>query len=174
MDIRGVGVNVIRMLGLEMAIRAATTGEEGVQWMTKDNVVWASFQAGADERSPTSEIEIMRGCLADICWKRSKMLSEQVEKDGGGIEYIFGDHLRELDQDGDKVHVRFARSGLQRTYDLVVGADGLQSQTRKLAWGGEGERDRLQRLGMYAAFFSIPEPRLIQCGAAASTLQEDE
>lgn len=158
-DIRGVGVTIIRKLGLETAIRASTTGEEGVQWVTKENRVWSSFRASGDERmhSPTSDIEIMRGRLADICWKRSRAVSEEVEREGGqGIEYVFGDHLDELDQDGMKVHVRFAKSGERRTFDLVVGADGLQSQTRKMVWGAEGEEERVHRLGVYGAFFSIP------------------
>ncbi|KAK1765003.1 oxidoreductase [Phialemonium atrogriseum] len=159
-DIRGVGVTIIRKLGLETAIRASTTGEEGVQWVTKENRVWSSFRASGDERmhSPTSDIEIMRGRLADICWKRSKAVSNEVEREGGqGIEYVFGDHLDELDQDGMKVHVRFAESGERRTFDLVVGADGLQSQTRKMVWGAEGEEERVHRLDVYGAFFSIPQ-----------------
>ncbi|KAK8044241.1 oxidoreductase [Apiospora rasikravindrae] len=67
------------------------------------------------------------------------------------------DERDRLDQgDGDKVHVRFAKSGARRSFDLVVGADGLHSRTRKMVWGEEGEKDRVKRLGMYAGFFSIP------------------
>ncbi|CAM1508993.1 Fc.00g027320.m01.CDS01 [Cosmosporella sp. VM-42] len=158
-DIRGVGVNIIRKLGVEAVIRDSTTGEEGVQWVTSENRVWSSFGAGSDDKMhmPTSDIEIMRGRLADICWKRSLSVSKEVESDGGtGIEYIFGDHLEELEEDGTKVNVRFAKSGEKRAYDLLVGADGLHSQTRKMAWGIEGEKGRVKRLGLYGAFFSIP------------------
>ncbi|KAK3387321.1 oxidoreductase [Podospora didyma] len=163
-DIRGVGVTMIRKLGLEAVIRASSTGEEGVRWVTKDNRVWASHPAGNDGElhTPTSGIEIMRGRLADICLKRSKALRDEVEQEGGtGIKYIFGDYLDELDQQEDddgmqQVHVRFAKSGDRRTYDVVIGADGLHSQTRKMAWGIEGETDRVKRLDMFGAFFSIP------------------
>lgn len=158
-DIRGAGVTIIRKLGLEKAIRAATTGEEGVQLVDQYNRVWSSNPAdkSGEVQTPTSDIEILRGRLTEICWKNSQRVSAEVEREGGkGIEYIFGDYLDELEQDGKKVHVRFMKSGQRRTYDIVVGADGLQSQIRKMAWGDEGEKDRLKRLEMFAGFFSIP------------------
>ncbi|KAK3366252.1 oxidoreductase [Lasiosphaeria ovina] len=158
-DIRGVGVAVIRKLGLEAAVRAATTGEEGVQWVTKENHVWASIPASGDAgfHSPTSDIEIMRGRLAEICWNRSKALSDDIQRKGGaGIDFIFGDHLSDLRQERAKVCVQFAKSGDSKTYDLVVGADGLHSETRKMVWGADGEEERVKQLGMYGAFFSIP------------------
>lgn len=158
-DIRGVGVAVIRKLGLEAAIRAVTTGEEGTQWVTTNNSIWSSFRADNDDQMhmPTSDIEIMRGTLSDILYRRSKTVSQEAEQAGGApLEYIFGDSLQELKQDGAKVHVRFAKSGETRAFDLVVGADGVHSQTRKMAWGDNGERERMKLLNLYGAFFSIP------------------
>lgn len=155
-DIRGAGVTIIRKLGLETIVRASTTGEAGVQWVDSKNCVVAQF-AAASGRAPTSDIEILRGRLADICFRRSKSISEELQRAGGaGIEYIFDDYVEDLEHNGDKVNVRFAKSGEVQSFDIVVGADGLQSLTRRLVWGKEGERDRLVRLGMYAGFFSIP------------------
>lgn len=159
-DIRGAGVALIRKLGIETLIRSSTTGEEGVKLVDRDNRVWASNAADKTGKlqTPTSDIEILRGRLADICWKNSQRVSSEVEREGGNaVEYIFGDLLDTVEQDGNKVHVRFANSGQQRAFDLVVGADGMQSQTRQLVWGAEGESQRLKRLGMYAGFFSIPK-----------------
>lgn len=158
-DIRGAGVTIIRKLGLESAIRAATTGEVGVKWVDAQGAVWAAL--GADRsgkmNTPTADIEILRGSLAELCWLRSRTISDGVKADGGaGIEFMFGDYLDSIDQDGNQVHVKFAKSGQKRNYDLVVGADGLQSQVRRLAWGLEGEAERVKRLGAYGAFFSIP------------------
>lgn len=161
-DIRGAGITIIRKLGLEAVIRASTTGEEGVQFVDKEGKVWAAFPADRSGKlsTPTADIEIMRGRLAEICWRRSESISEDVQRDGGkGIEYVFGDYLDELEQDGEKVHVRFAKSGERRSFDLVVGADGLQSRTRSMAWGAQGEEDRVKRLGMYGAFFSMPKEK---------------
>jgi 2-polyprenyl-6-methoxyphenol hydroxylase-like FAD-dependent oxidoreductase len=54
------------------------------------------------------------------------------------------------------VRVRFARSGVRRAFDLVVGADGLQSQTRRMVWGADSEVEWVRPLDMFASFFSIP------------------
>ncbi|KAK2599810.1 hypothetical protein N8I77_011533 [Diaporthe amygdali] len=159
-DVRGAGVTLIRHLGLEAAVRASTTGEEGVQFVDSNNTVWA--QSAADKtgryQTPTSDIEILRGRLSELLWKRSKSVSDEVVRDGGkGLEYLFGDYLDEIEQDGAKVNVHFAKSGQRRSFDLVVGADGLQSRTRSMVWGSDGEEDRVRKLGMYAAFFSMPK-----------------
>ncbi|KAK7943484.1 uncharacterized protein PG986_012597 [Apiospora aurea] len=155
-DVRGAGVTVLRRLGIEALVRRSTTGEEGVRLVDERDRVWAESAAGPT--GPTADIEILRGRLSGICWGNCLRVERETGGQGGrGFEYIFGDYVEELDQgNGDKVHVRFAKSGVRRSFDLVVGADGLHSRTRKLAWGKEGEKDRVRRLGMYAGFFSIP------------------
>lgn len=161
-DIRGSGVTLIRHLGLEAAVRASTTGEEGVQLVDSNNTVWSQFAADKTGRyqTPTSDIEILRGRLSELLWKRSEVVSDEVVRDGGkGIEYLFGDYLDDIEQIGDKVKVHFAKGGQRQIFDLVVGADGLQSRTRSMVWGSDGEEDRLRKLGMYAAFFSMPRGR---------------
>ncbi|KAL1865348.1 hypothetical protein Daus18300_007238 [Diaporthe australafricana] len=158
-DVRGAGVTLIRHLGLEAAVRASTTGEEGVQLVDQDNVVWAQYAADKTGKyqTPTSDIEILRGRFSELLWKKSRDVSDEVARDGGkGIEYVFGDYLDEIEQSGDKVSVHFAKSGERRNFDLVVGADGLQSRTRSMVWGSDGEEERVKRLGMYGAFFSMP------------------
>ncbi|PVH96125.1 FAD/NAD(P)-binding domain-containing protein [Periconia macrospinosa] len=158
-DIRGVGVTIIRKLGLEDRIRASTTGEQGALMVDERNHVWAQNEVEKEGRfqSPTSDIEILRGRLAELCWKNSQRISAEAEENGATpIDYIFGDYLDMIDQDGQKVRVRFAKSGEEREFDLVVGADGMQSLTRKMVWGEEGDKHRLKSLHMYAGFFSIP------------------
>jgi 2-polyprenyl-6-methoxyphenol hydroxylase-like FAD-dependent oxidoreductase len=158
-DIRTVGVAIMRKLGIESAVRAAFTGEEGVQFVDSQNRVWGGAAADktGSSQTPTSDIEILRGSLAKICYQQCKKISGNIQAQGGaGVEFIFGDTLDELAQDGDRVQVRLAKSQQRRTFDLVVGADGLQSLTRRLAWGKDGEPSRLHKLDMYSAFFSIP------------------
>ncbi|KAK0336908.1 hypothetical protein LTR91_016963 [Friedmanniomyces endolithicus] len=160
-DIRGAGVTIMRKLGIETAVRNSITHEEGVQFVDDRNGIW--IQMAADKtgkvQTGTSDLEILRGSLAEICWKRSRAMSREVQSQGGkGIEYIFGDYLESLEQDGEKVHVRLAKSGEWRSFDLVVGADGLQSRTRQMVWGEKGEGERVRQVaGMYGAFFSLPK-----------------
>ncbi|KAJ5784424.1 uncharacterized protein N7503_009636 [Penicillium pulvis] len=158
-DIRGAGVTIIRKLGLEAQIRASTTGEEGVQLVDEHNRVWSQNRVDktGEIQMPTSDIEILRGRLAELCWRNSQRVSAEAENEGAkGIEYIFGDYLDKIEQDNNQVHVHFAKSGESRSFDLLVGADGMQSRTRKMVWREEGEKDRLKRIGMFAGFFSIP------------------
>jgi 2-polyprenyl-6-methoxyphenol hydroxylase-like FAD-dependent oxidoreductase len=51
-------------------------------------------------------------------------------------EVIFGDEIAQLTDDADGILVRFAK-GDERRFDLVIGADGLHSTVRELAFGPE-------------------------------------
>ncbi|MFD7157868.1 FAD-dependent monooxygenase [Kribbella sp. NPDC059898] len=67
---------------------------------------------------------------------------------------MFGDSIADLHDDGEGVDVTFD-SGMRHRFDLVIGADGLHSNVRRLAFGSEEE---LQRpLGGYLAVFSMPD-----------------
>ena len=155
-DIRGAGATVMRKLGLESAVRAYSTGEEGAQFVDERNRVW--FAGAADKtgevQTGTSDKEILRGDLARVLGERLRDVSGEVEAKGGrGVEWVFGERLESLEQDDDAVTVRFAKSGEKRRFDIVVGADGLMSSTRTLAFG---EESCIKNLGMYTGFFSLP------------------
>jgi 2-polyprenyl-6-methoxyphenol hydroxylase-like FAD-dependent oxidoreductase len=73
-----------------------------------------------------SSVEIMRGDLVAL-------LREVTD-----AEILFGDSIRGLEQDDDGVTVTFETSPARR-FDLVVGADGMHSHVRRLAFGAEDE-----------------------------------
>jgi 2-polyprenyl-6-methoxyphenol hydroxylase-like FAD-dependent oxidoreductase len=54
------------------------------------------------------------------------------------VERIFGDHIVAIEQQADSVSVRL-NSGAVRTFDVVIGADGLHSQVRSLAFGPQSQ-----------------------------------
>lgn len=158
-DVRGTGIEILSKLGIENLVRAATTGEEGVRIVDEKNRVWAEMAADKTGRvqTGTSDVEILRGRLTEILRVRAEELSVQVKGLGGrGIEFVDREWLGSLEQEGDRVRVVFANSGEKRSFDLVVGADGLQSLTRKMVWGTEGEEDRLKRIEAFGGFFSMP------------------
>jgi 2-polyprenyl-6-methoxyphenol hydroxylase-like FAD-dependent oxidoreductase len=72
------------------------------------------------------DIEIRRGDLAGILHGRT----------ADTCEYVFGDSITSLTETAGGVHVTFER-GAPRTFDLVVGADGIHSNVRRLAFGPE-------------------------------------
>ncbi len=89
------------------------------------------------------DVEILRGDLGRILFEATK----------DGTEYLFGDSVTGLDEHDDGVHVTFARAAPR--FDLVIGADGLHSTVRQLAFAGQP--DPVRHLGLYVAIFSVPD-----------------
>ncbi|MGW9347563.1 FAD-dependent monooxygenase [Nocardiopsis flavescens] len=74
---------------------------------------------------------------------------------GPGTEYVFGDSVTALEETPDGVDVEF-ENGPARRFDLVVGADGLHSNVRRLVFGGT-TADHARYLGTNLAIFSVPD-----------------
>ncbi len=68
----------------------------------------------------------------------------------GRVETLLGDSITELTDTGDGVRVQFQRAEA-RTFDVVVGADGLHSQVRRLAFGEQAKFEKY--LGYKVAAF---------------------
>jgi 2-polyprenyl-6-methoxyphenol hydroxylase-like FAD-dependent oxidoreductase len=68
-------------------------------------------------------------------------------------EYLFDDSIVAMDNRGPCVDVTFERAPA-RSFDLVIGADGLHSNVRGLIFGPE-ERF-IKGLGTFAAIFTVP------------------
>ena len=90
-----------------------------------------------------NHVEILRGELTKILYAATR----------GTTEYIFGDSITALHDDGSGVDVTF-ESGDERRFDLVIGADGMHSNVRRLAFGPEESMRR--PLGGYLAVYSMP------------------
>ncbi|KAG9653599.1 2-polyprenyl-6-methoxyphenol hydroxylase-like oxidoreductase, partial [Aureobasidium melanogenum] len=136
-DIRGVGKHVIEKLGLTQDIKRATTGEEGVKIVDANNRIWAQFPADKTGKveTGTSDVEVLRGRLAELLSKYTEAVSKDVEARGGkGVEFISNDSIEWLHQDEKKVYARLAKAG-----------------SRTL---GSRARGCLRPLCMYGAFFS--------------------
>ena len=83
---------------------------------------------------------------------RAELASAIYATVAGEVETIFGDTVRTITDDGRRVQVAFA-GGREREFDLVVGADGLHSQVRRLVFGPDGDYER--DLGIAVAAFDI-------------------
>jgi 2-polyprenyl-6-methoxyphenol hydroxylase-like FAD-dependent oxidoreductase len=84
------------------------------------------------------EVELPRGDLASILYQASR----------DHAEFLFDDSIVALDQDEHGVSASFERAHPRR-FDLVIGADGLHSAVRRLAFGPES--DFVQHMGLYVA-----------------------
>ncbi|MCX0271227.1 FAD-dependent monooxygenase [Nocardia zapadnayensis] len=143
-DARGIAKEVIARMGLDAAVRAARTETAGAYTVDAEGNVLETYRSddnGGD--GYIAEIEILRGDL-------SRVLHEDTRDRVG---YIFGDRIAELTQDADGVDVAFEGGG-RRRFDLVIGADGLHSALRAMAFGPH-ERF-IRHLGHVLAFYSVP------------------
>jgi 2-polyprenyl-6-methoxyphenol hydroxylase-like FAD-dependent oxidoreductase len=144
-DLRGVSRIVAERMGLMPAIAERQLHERGLEYVRADERVSAVMAAELlDGAGPVAEIEILRGDLAAI-------LADAT----AGVEYLYGDSIAELHEDATGVQVTFA-SGMRRRFDLVIGADGVHSRVRRLAFGPE-ERF-VQHLGGYTSYFTVESP----------------
>ncbi|MEU7976931.1 FAD-dependent monooxygenase [Micromonospora sp. NPDC049081] len=138
-DVRGPALPVVEQMGVVDALRAAATHATGLRIVDPAGRPGRRIAMPAT-RSPagTAEIEVPRADLARI-------LHDAARDDA---EFRYDDTVTRLDQDPDGVDVTFA-TGPPRRFDLVVGADGLHSTVRRLAFGPE--RDVVRHLGLYVA-----------------------
>jgi 2-polyprenyl-6-methoxyphenol hydroxylase-like FAD-dependent oxidoreductase len=118
-DLRDHAIEVAERMGVLPSIRAAATDVLGMKFVDADDRSVARI-ATADPGS----IEVMRGDLVALLHANTD------------VEYLFGDSIRALEQDEDGVTVTFDHAG-NRRFDLVIGADGLHSTVRRLAFGPE-------------------------------------
>jgi 2-polyprenyl-6-methoxyphenol hydroxylase-like FAD-dependent oxidoreductase len=79
----------------------------------------------------------------------SRLLFERVR---GTTEAIFGDEIISLQERSDGVDVQF-RGRKERRFGLVIGADGLHSNVRRLIFGPQGQFEK--HLGYCVAAFEV-------------------
>ncbi|WP_067570202.1 FAD-dependent monooxygenase [Nocardia acidivorans] len=143
-DLRGVAKEVAERMGILPQIEQARVHEKGLAYVDADGKWSASMAAELfDGEGAVAEIEILRGDLTDILYAAAR----------SGVEYLFDDTITALRERPDGVVVEFSRNA-SRVFDVVVGADGLHSTVRRLAFGPETEF--VHNLGGYLSYFTIP------------------
>lgn len=87
----------------------------------------------------------------------AKILYDET-KDLNGVKYVFDEMITAVEEEeSGKVEVTFQNNLPKMKFDLVVGADGMMSRTRRLVFGhGPKNDDYLYRLGQYSALFTMP------------------
>jgi 2-polyprenyl-6-methoxyphenol hydroxylase-like FAD-dependent oxidoreductase len=142
-DVRGDAIGIADKMGLLGGIRdlRLRMTERGV-FVDADGSVLAPLPLGETSDSD-EDIEIAREDLANL-------LTEALP---ASVTVRFRDSVAELADDGEGVDVRFV-SDLTGRFDLVIGADGLHSNVRRLVFGPESRFSR--HLGCYAAIAELP------------------
>lgn len=146
-DFWGAGFDVADKMGLVPEILQAGYQVGEVRQVDRSGKRVSGFAVGTLDRITHGRFtSIPRSELAAAIHRSLNSLD-------GGVETIFGNSISALEDVGNEVQVRFEH-GPSRSFDLVVGADGLHSQVRRLAFG---EEERFERfLGMKVAAFTAP------------------
>ncbi|MFI9162535.1 FAD-dependent monooxygenase [Kitasatospora aureofaciens] len=150
-DFRGrTHLTVLERMGVLEELRTLGTGGSPITFVDQRGRrllhLPADFAGG--------ELEVPRGELAHVLYRHGNSRAE----------YVFGDSVEALEETASGVRVAF-RHGAPREFDLVIGADGLHSTVRRLAFGPE--RQFVRHLGYYAATWQLPNDDGLPVGGVA-------
>ncbi|HET9849674.1 MAG TPA: FAD-dependent monooxygenase [Candidatus Dormibacteraeota bacterium] len=141
-DLRGADRTVIERMSLLGRMRALSLEQKGFAYVDKRGRITARMPADAfGGKGIVSDIELLRGDLCRAFYEAS--LSR--------TEYLFNDSITRIEQDDSGVTVEFEKAKSRR-FALVVGADGLHSTVRRLAFAAES--DCLQPFDLYTSWFT--------------------
>ncbi|OMC17746.1 FAD-binding protein [Mycobacterium sp. SP-6446] len=144
-DVRGPALSVLERMALRAAADHRRTRIRGASVVDRDG----NELSQDTESTPTGglianpDIELLRDDLVELLYEATQL----------NTEYLFDDSIVALEDDGTSVAVTFERAAA-RSFDLVIGADGLHSNVRRLAFGPEEQF--IERLGTHAAIFTVP------------------
>jgi 2-polyprenyl-6-methoxyphenol hydroxylase-like FAD-dependent oxidoreductase len=141
-DLFRPAMDISERMGVLPRIEAAATGTTRMSVLREGTAKPVAvdlsklFSATSDRH-----VEIMRDDLSEIYYDAAS----------ADVEYVFGDSITAID---DRT-VSFER-GAAREFDIVVGADGLHSNVRRLVFGDGDE----VFIGAYLAVLSVPKDLL--------------
>jgi 2-polyprenyl-6-methoxyphenol hydroxylase-like FAD-dependent oxidoreductase len=141
-DVRGAALQVIKQMGIHDAVVAARTDMQGAQLVDKEGNVLERMSGDDFGHRVGGDLEIVRGTLCQI-------LRDHL----GEVEILFGDTIQGITQSSNNTQVQFTKNGV-REFDCVIGADGLHSNVRRIAFGEESRF--LRDLGLYLCVYSVP------------------
>ncbi|TMR11195.1 FAD-dependent oxidoreductase [Nonomuraea turkmeniaca] len=140
-DLFRPAMDIVEQMGLLEQVLARKTGTEHLTFhrvgydRPVDLEVRRLITAFSDRH-----VEIMRDDLSEIFYDATR----------DDVDYVFGDSIASISDDGE---VTFD-SGRAARFDLVIGADGLHSNVRRLVFGPESRFSAW--IGAYLAVVSVP------------------
>nr|WP_042191503.1 FAD-dependent monooxygenase [Kibdelosporangium sp. MJ126-NF4]CEL20123.1 Oxidoreductase [Kibdelosporangium sp. MJ126-NF4]CTQ97347.1 Oxidoreductase [Kibdelosporangium sp. MJ126-NF4] len=142
-DVRGTALDVVQRMGIHPRLRAAHVDTRRLTFLDPDGSLITSVRpdaivGGVEGR----DLEVRRGDLTAALYDAIR----------DTVDFVFNDSIATLHEDADGVDVVFV-SGRKGRFDLVIGADGLHSNTRSLTFGPEEQFHRY--LGYCFAGFTM-------------------
>lgn len=142
-DFWGVGYDIAEKMGLIPRIRELGYRLEEVRFVDRRGRRSGGFSTDVIHRMTQGRFTSLR---------RSDLAATIYESLNGHVETLFGDSVASVENRGDHVRVGFDHAA-PRDANLVIGADGLHSRVRRLAFGAEEEFET--SLGYHVAAFEV-------------------
>ena len=142
-DFWGVGYDIAEKMGLLPRIRELGCQAKEVRFVDQAGRKSGGFSVDVFGRMTNGRFTSLR---------RSDLAATIYRALDGNVETIFGDSVAGITDDGHGVRVSFDHAA-PREVDLVIGADGLHSRVRQLAFGPEAAFE--VSLGYHVAAFEV-------------------
>lgn len=148
-DFWGVGYTVARRMGIEAQILDKGYQIESVRSVDADGRIFAALDAN-----------VFRQLLGDdfTSLPRGDLAATIHAAIDGHVEMIYGDSITAIEEHRDGVGLTFAHAG-PREFDLVIGADGLHSNVRRLVFGPDADFEHYLGCKVAAAVVDGYRPR---------------
>ncbi|HVZ95233.1 MAG TPA: FAD-dependent monooxygenase [Chitinophagaceae bacterium] len=142
-DFMGAGYDVAEKMGIIPLLEKADINVSKVGFVdTNNNEKGSMNYAKIKKLMNNRAFTLLRSDLA-------KVIYENLNNE---VEIIFGDAIEKIEQTKENIIVTF-RSGKSRSFDLLVGADGLHSVVRNLTFGSEEQFEKYY--GYYTSSFTL-------------------
>lgn len=142
-DFMGAGYDVAEKMGIIPLLEKADINVSKVGFVdTNNNEKGSMNYAKIKKLMHNRAFTLLRSDLA-------KVIYENLNNE---VEIIFGDVIEKIEQTKENIIVTF-RSGKSRSFDLLVGADGLHSIVRNLTFGSEEQFEKYY--GYYTSSFTL-------------------
>lgn len=148
-DFWGVGYTVAQRMGIEAQLLNAGYQIDTVRTVGADGGTVAALDTNVFRHLLSQDFtSLPRGDLAAT-------IHATIADD---VEMIYGDTITTVDQHDDGVRLSFAHAG-PRNFDLLIGADGLHSNVRRLVFGPHREFERYLGVKVAACVVDGYRPR---------------
>lgn len=142
LDLRGVAIDLVKKMDIYEEICHRRTGLEFGRYVDAEGHILHEEKGERFCFRQDEDVEIIRGDLVEI-------LMRAIE----GVPCHFNQLIDRIQQNDDDVKVQF-KDGRTEHYDLVIGADGTHSTTRRTVF--DKDEYKIGNLGAYFSVFSIP------------------
>ena len=141
-DIRGIAIDIVKKMGIYDEIAQHRTQLQVCRYVDSEGKTFFEEQGEAAGFREGDELEIVRGDLIHILMKTIE-----------DVPVHFQESIAAINQDEQGVEVVF-KTGQTKTFDLVIGCDGLHSSTRSMIFSED--EYQLKHLECYISVFSLP------------------